>query len=75
MTRMDTPHAQENSQLLAPYIAERNELAHRTLTAMLAGRHTEAGQLLASYQLAAMAVDAGEQICHWFDDADPIEPD
>ena len=72
---MEDTHAQENDQLLAPYIAHRNQLAHETLSNMLNGNHTAAGQLLAEYQMACLAVSGAEQICQWFDDADPIEPD
>lgn len=75
MCAMTESHAEENDRLLAPYIAERNELAHRTLEAMLQNRHTLAGQLLADYQLACLAVDSAATICQWFDDAQGSWPD
>jgi hypothetical protein len=72
---MEDTHAQENERLLAPYIARRNQLAHECLTAMRNNHHEDAGRLLASYQVACLAVDSASTICQWFDDADPIEPD
>jgi hypothetical protein len=72
---MEDTHAQENAELLAPYIVERNELAHECLTAMLSNRHEDAGRLLASYQMACLAVETSMQICQWFDAADPSWPE
>lgn len=72
---MTESHAEENDRLLAPYVAHRNELAHLTLDAMLANHHTEAGQLLADYQMACMAVEGAAQICEWFDDAQGSWPE
>ena len=65
---MEETHAQENERLLAPYIADRNQLAHECLEAMLENHHAEAGRLLAEYQLACFAVDSAATICQWFDD-------
>lgn len=72
---MTESHAEENQRLLAPYIADRNQLAHETLDAMLNNHHEDAGRLLAEYQAACLAVNSAGLICQWFDDADPIEPD
>jgi hypothetical protein len=72
---MEDTHAQENAELLAPYIVERNELAHECLAAMLENRHEEAGRLLASYQMACLAVETSMQICQWFDAANGSWPE
>jgi len=70
---MEDTHAQENAELLAPYIVIRNELAHDTLNAMLNNHHEDAGRLLADYQVACLAVESAMTVCQWFDDGTASE--
>lgn len=65
---MDETPDEETARLLAPYIVARNEAAHECLSALLDGRHAEAIDLLATYQVTAMAVDGAMTVCGWFDD-------
>lgn len=63
----ETPD-QETARLLQPYLADRDRLAHETLSALLSGRHEEAMATLQDYQLADLACRGAEEVCRWFDD-------
>jgi len=72
---MEETHAQETERLLTPYVNARNQLAHEVLSNLLQNHHAAAAALMIEYQLACFHYDAARDVCGWFDDADPIEPD
>lgn len=59
---MESRTPQGNDPAVQPYIDSRNELAHETLSAMLDGRHEDAGRLLSRYQIASFHVRTLEDI-------------